>query len=55
MPRTACLLGLSDGDAVLHAVADALLGAVAAGDIGQHFPDTDPMCAGADSRTLVGS
>ena len=43
------LLGHSDGDAVLHAVTDALLGALAAGDIGQHFPDTDPRYRGIDS------
>lgn len=43
----------SDGDVLLHAVADALLGAAALGDIGQHFPDTDPAFAGADSRRLL--
>ncbi|GAB4349944.1 MAG: 2-C-methyl-D-erythritol 2,4-cyclodiphosphate synthase [Immundisolibacter sp.] len=43
----------SDGDVLLHAVADALLGAAALGDIGQHFPDTDPALAGADSRRLL--
>lgn len=43
----------SDGDVLLHAVADALLGAAALGDIGQHFPDTDPAFAGADSRELL--
>lgn len=43
----------SDGDVLLHAVADALLGAAALGDIGQHFPDTDPAFAGADSRGLL--
>ncbi len=43
----------SDGDVLLHALADALLGAAALGDIGQHFPDTDPAFAGADSRTLL--
>ncbi len=43
----------SDGDVLLHALADALLGAAALGDIGQHFPDTDPAYAGADSRTLL--
>lgn len=47
-------LGHSDGDAVCHAVADALLGAAALGDIGQHFPDTDPRYAGADSIGLLG-
>jgi 2-C-methyl-D-erythritol 2,4-cyclodiphosphate synthase len=48
------LLGHSDGDVVLHAVTDALLGALAAGDIGQHFPDTDPRYRGADSALLLG-
>ncbi len=43
----------SDGDVLLHALADALLGAAALGDIGQHFPDTDPAYAGADSRLLL--
>ncbi len=43
----------SDGDALLHAITDALLGAIAAGDIGQHFPDTDPRWKGADSRVLL--
>jgi len=43
----------SDGDVLLHALADALLGAAALGDIGQHFPDTDPAYAGADSRALL--
>lgn len=43
----------SDGDVVLHALADALLGALALGDIGQHFPDTDPNFKGADSRVLL--
>lgn len=47
------LLGHSDGDVVLHAVADALLGAAGLGDIGQHFPDTDPRYAGADSREIL--
>jgi 2-C-methyl-D-erythritol 2,4-cyclodiphosphate synthase len=47
------LLGHSDGDVVLHAVTDALLGALAAGDIGQHFPDTDPRLASADSAVLL--
>ena len=44
----------SDGDVLLHAIMDALLGALALGDIGQHFPDTDPAYAGADSRALLG-
>jgi 2-C-methyl-D-erythritol 2,4-cyclodiphosphate synthase len=43
----------SDGDVVLHALCDALLGALALGDIGQHFPDTDPQFKGADSRQLL--
>ena len=43
----------SDGDVLLHAITDALLGAAGAGDIGQHFPDTDPTYAGADSRGLL--
>lgn len=43
----------SDGDVLLHAVCDALLGAVALGDIGQHFPDSDARFAGADSRELL--
>ena len=43
----------SDGDVVLHALCDALLGAAALGDIGQHFPDTDPEFKGADSRVLL--
>jgi 2-C-methyl-D-erythritol 2,4-cyclodiphosphate synthase len=43
----------SDGDVVLHALSDALLGAAALGDIGKHFPDTDPEFKGADSRALL--
>lgn len=43
----------SDGDVLLHALADALLGALALGDIGHHFPDTDASYAGADSRELL--
>ncbi len=46
-------LGHSDGDAVVHAVIDALLGAAGLGDIGRHFPDTDPAWAGADSLDLL--
>jgi len=47
------LAGHSDADVLLHAVTDALLGAVGAGDIGELFPDTDPKWAGADSREFV--
>jgi 2-C-methyl-D-erythritol 2,4-cyclodiphosphate synthase len=47
------LLGHSDADALLHAITDALLGAAGLGDIGRHFPDTDPRYAGADSRALL--
>lgn len=47
------LLGHSDADVLLHAIADALLGAAALGDIGLHFPDSDPHFAGADSRVLL--
>ena len=47
------LLGHSDADVALHALADALLGAAALGDIGKHFPDTDPRWEGADSRMLL--
>lgn len=48
------LLGHSDADVLLHAVMDALLGAAALGDIGRHFPDTDPEYKGADSMRLLG-
>lgn len=47
------LLGHSDADVLLHAVSDALLGAAALGDIGRHFPDTDPKFKDADSRVLL--
>ncbi len=47
------LAGHSDADVLLHAISDALLGAAALGDIGRHFPDTDPRYAGADSRVLL--
>ena len=47
------LLGHSDADVLVHAVMDALLGAAALGDIGRHFPDTDPRYAGADSICLL--
>lgn len=49
------LLGHSDADVLLHAITDALLGAAGLGDIGRHFPDTDPRYAGADSRELLRS
>lgn len=47
------LLGHSDADVLLHAIADAILGALALGDIGKHFPDTDPAFKGADSIKLL--
>lgn len=47
------LAGHSDADAVCHALADAILGAVGLGDLGRHFPDTDPKWAGADSVALL--
>lgn len=47
------LLGHSDADALLHAITDAVLGAAALGDIGRHFPDTDPAFRGADSQRLL--
>ena len=47
------LIAHSDGDVVLHALCDAILGALALGDIGQHFPDTDPAFSGVDSRKLL--
>ena len=47
------LLGHSDADVLLHAICDALLGAVALGDIGRHFPDSDPRYKGIDSRELL--
>jgi len=52
-PEERGLAGHSDADVVAHAVADALLGAAGLGDIGQHFPDTDPRWAGADSILLL--
>ena len=53
IPHDHGLVAHSDGDVVIHAVCDALLGALGAGDIGQHFPDTDPANAGIDSRVLL--
>jgi 2-C-methyl-D-erythritol 2,4-cyclodiphosphate synthase len=53
IPGERGLAGHSDADVVAHAVADALLGAAGLGDIGAHFPDTDPRWAGADSLTLL--
>jgi 2-C-methyl-D-erythritol 2,4-cyclodiphosphate synthase len=53
IPHTLGLLGHSDADVLLHAVSDALLGAAGMGDIGKHFPDTDPQYKGADSLKLL--
>ena len=53
VPYEVGLIAHSDGDVVLHAVCDAILGAMALGDIGKHFPDTDPQYSGADSRKLL--
>jgi len=53
IPHTHGLNGHSDADALLHAITDALLGAAGLGDIGQHFPDTDPQFKGADSMVLL--
>ena len=53
IPYELGLLGHSDADVLLHAVSDALLGAAALGDIGVHFPDTDPAYKGADSLKLL--
>ena len=53
IPHTLGLLGHSDADVLLHAISDALLGALALGDIGKHFPDTDPAYKGADSLELL--
>lgn len=53
IPHNQGLKAHSDGDVVLHALCDALLGALALGDIGQHFPDTDAKFKGADSRVLL--
>ena len=53
VPHTAGLLGHSDADVLLHAITDAVLGAAGLGDIGRHFPDTDPQFKGADSSVLL--
>jgi 2-C-methyl-D-erythritol 2,4-cyclodiphosphate synthase len=53
IPYEKGLLGHSDADALLHAITDALLGAAGLGDIGRHFPDTDPTFKGADSTVLL--
>lgn len=53
IPHRLGLLGHSDADVLLHAIIDSLLGAAALGDIGKHFPDTDPQFKGADSRALL--
>lgn len=53
IPHSRRLIAHSDGDVLLHALCDALLGAAALGDIGQHFPDHDPQYKNADSRTLL--
>lgn len=53
IPHTLGLLGHSDADVLLHALSDAILGAIGEGDIGRHFPDTDPAFKGADSIKLL--
>ena len=53
IPYEKGLLGHSDADVLLHAIMDAMLGAAALGDIGLHFPDSDPAYKGADSRKLL--
>jgi 2-C-methyl-D-erythritol 2,4-cyclodiphosphate synthase len=53
IPHTRGIVAHSDGDVVLHALCDAMLGAAGLGDIGMHFPDTDPVWKGADSRRFV--
>jgi 2-C-methyl-D-erythritol 2,4-cyclodiphosphate synthase len=53
VPHTKGLLGHSDADVLLHALSDAILGAIGEGDIGRHFPDTDPAYKGADSIKLL--
>ncbi len=53
IPHERGLAAHSDGDVLIHAICDALLGAAALGDIGRHFPDSDPAYAGIDSRVLL--
>lgn len=53
IPHTHGLLGHSDADALLHAITDAILGALALGDIGTHYPDSDPAWENADSKQLL--
>jgi 2-C-methyl-D-erythritol 2,4-cyclodiphosphate synthase len=53
IPHACGVVAHSDGDVALHALCDALLGAMALGDIGEHFPDTDPRWKGADSRRFL--
>ncbi len=53
IPHSRGVVAHSDGDVVLHALCDALLGAAGLGDIGMHFPDSDPMWKGADSRRFI--
>jgi 2-C-methyl-D-erythritol 2,4-cyclodiphosphate synthase len=53
IPYESGMIAHSDGDVCLHAICDALLGSVALGDMGQHFPDTDPLYRNCDSRQLV--
>jgi 2-C-methyl-D-erythritol 2,4-cyclodiphosphate synthase len=53
IPHSAGLMGHSDGDALCHAITDAILGAAALGDIGRHFPDTDPQYRNANSLGLL--
>lgn len=53
IPHSKGLMGHSDADVLIHAICDALLGAAALGDIGKHFPDTDPRYKGIDSKILL--
>ncbi len=53
IPHSQGIVAHSDGDVLIHAICDALLGAAALGDIGQHFPDTDPAFSGIDSQILL--